>query len=87
MEFLLKNLKTIISSLIGGIILVSVIINFEKIKKFLLEVKTELGKVSWSTRQELAGSTVVVITFTIFAAICIGIIDLLLSKILSVMFR
>ncbi|MFH1128282.1 MAG: preprotein translocase subunit SecE [Candidatus Omnitrophota bacterium] len=87
MEFLLKNLKAIISSLIGGIILVSVIINFEKIKKFLLEVKTELGKVSWSTRQELAGSTVVVITFTIFAAICIGIIDLLLSKILSVMFR
>lgn len=87
MDFLLKNLKTIIASLIGGVILVSVIINFEKIKKFLLEVKTELGKVSWSTRQELAGSTVVVITLTIFAAIYIGIIDLVLSKILSLMFR
>lgn len=54
---------------------------------FLKEVKTELGKVSWSTRQELVGATLVVIVITFITAAFIGIIDLLLSKGLSIVFR
>jgi len=54
---------------------------------FLKEVKTELGKVSWSSRQELMGATVVVIVITLIMAIFIGVVDLVLSKILSVIFR
>jgi len=54
---------------------------------FLAEVKAELGKVSWSTRQELIGATVVVIAVTMIASIFIGVIDLSLSKILSLIFR
>jgi preprotein translocase subunit SecE len=60
---------------------------FTKTIKFLKEVKQELGKVSWSNREELIGSTVVVIVITSFTAVFIGIIDLMLSKILSVVFK
>jgi len=58
-----------------------------KTTDFLKEVKTELTKVSWSTRQELASSTVVVITVTFIMAVFIGAIDILLSHILRVVFR
>ena len=60
---------------------------FKKITNFLKEVKIELNKVSWSTRQELVGSTAVVITVTFIMAIFIGLIDILLSHILRVVFR
>jgi len=60
---------------------------FNKIINFFREVKQELSKVSWSTRQELVGSTIAVIVVTSIMAAYIGIIDVALSKILSVMFR
>jgi len=60
---------------------------FKKITDFLKEVKIELNKVSWSTRQELIGSTVVVITVTFIMAVFIGLIDILLSHILRLVFR
>jgi len=53
---------------------------------FIKEVRQELGKVSWSTRQELMGSTVVVISITAMLTVFIGIADLLLSRILSIVF-
>jgi preprotein translocase subunit SecE len=60
---------------------------FKKLIIFLKEVKIELGKVSWSTRQELIGSTFVVIYITLIIALYIGVIDLFLSRILSFVFR
>lgn len=54
---------------------------------FIKEVKQELKKVSWSSRQELVGSTIVVITVTGMLGIFIGVIDLMLSKFLSLMFK
>ncbi len=58
-----------------------------KITKFISEVKQELGKVSWSTRQEVIASTFVVITVTALVAVFIYVIDILLTKILTVMFK
>jgi preprotein translocase subunit SecE len=60
---------------------------FTKSLNFLKEVKIELRKVSWSTRDELIGSTFVVIVITGFIAVFIGAIDLFLSKALSMLFR
>jgi len=60
---------------------------FTKPITFLKEVRQELGKVSWSNRQELMGSTAVVITVTVILAIFIGMIDLTLSKVLSLVFK
>lgn len=51
----------------------------EKIKKFLLNVKTEMTKVSWPTREELLNSTSVVIISVIILAVFIGLIDLLFT--------
>ena len=59
----------------------------DKITGFLNEVKAELSKVSWSTRQELVGSTIVVITITLIMGLFIGLLDLLLSKGLSLLFK
>ncbi|MDD5255276.1 MAG: preprotein translocase subunit SecE [Candidatus Omnitrophica bacterium] len=59
----------------------------QKTINFVAEVKAELGKVSWSTRQELIGATLVVIVVTSIATLFIGLIDLSLSKILSIIFR
>ena len=59
---------------------------FKKITTFIGEVKQELGKVAWSTRQELFGSTIVIIVVTGIMAGFIGAIDLVLSKLLSVIF-
>jgi len=87
MEFIAKNLTNIILSATAVVLLFLGIKNFAKIRKFILEVRTELTKVSWSRRQELTGATVVVITITSIIAIFIGIIDLFLSKILSLMFK
>ncbi len=59
----------------------------QKVISFVKEVKGELGKVSWSTREELVGSTAVVIVVTSLAAVFIGVLDLMLSKGLSPLFR
>ena len=87
MEFLLQNLSKIILSIAAVALLVLIIKNYAKIQKFILEVRTELTKVHWSTRQELMGATVVVITITSITALYIGIIDLFLTKILSILFK
>ena len=60
---------------------------FSKPVVFVKEVRQELGKVSWSSRQELIGSTLVVITVTAILAVFIGVIDIVLSKFLSLLFR
>lgn len=60
---------------------------FNKVTNFFVEVKQELAKVSWSSRQELVGSTVIVIVITSIVAIYIGIIDRILASVLSVMFK
>ncbi len=44
-----------------------------KLKQFVLDVRQEMSRVSWPTREELRGSTGVVIAFSlIFAAYTFG---------------
>ncbi len=51
----------------------------EKIKKFLKEVVAELRKVTWPTKDELIGSTIVTIVVSLIVAIFIGIVDRILT--------
>jgi preprotein translocase subunit SecE len=51
-----------------------------KVKQFMSEIALELKKVSWSTRDELMGSTAAVIILVIILAIFIGACDFALSK-------
>ncbi|MEP0827196.1 MAG: preprotein translocase subunit SecE [Candidatus Zixiibacteriota bacterium] len=51
----------------------------EKIVRFFKEVRAELTKVTWPTRQELIGSTIVTIVVTVIISVFIGIVDRLLT--------
>lgn len=56
---------------------------YERAIDFLREVKSELIKVNWPSQNELIGSTSVVIVITIMLAVFVGLIDFLLSVLLS----
>lgn len=60
---------------------------FERIKEFLREVKVEIRKVVYPTKEELIGSTWVVIITVIVVSVFLGIVDLGLSKIVSIALR
>ena len=53
-----------------------------KVFSFFSETKQELKKVVWPTRNELTGSTIVVIVTTLILAAFIGVVDLILSQII-----
>lgn len=55
-----------------------------KFVNFLNEVKLEMGKVSWSTRDELIGSTIVVLVSLAILSVFIGICDVVLSTIVNI---
>tara|TARA_Y100000741_G_scaffold98795_1_gene73339 strand:+ start:66 stop:248 length:183 start_codon:yes stop_codon:yes gene_type:complete len=54
---------------------------FNKIGKYFFEVRKELSKVAWLNRQELRGSTIVVLSFCIILILFLFVIDLLLVNI------
>jgi preprotein translocase subunit SecE len=55
---------------------------FEKIVKFLKETKAEMRKVTWPTRDELVGSTKIVIIATLVVTLFIGVVDQILTLII-----
>lgn len=87
MEFLINNFKLIILISAGLVLALLLIKHYGKIRIFLSQVKVELTKVSWSTRQELIGATGVVIVITLLLTACIGAIDSLLSVLLNYFIR
>ena len=58
---------------------------WEKLTTFLSDVRGEFGRVIWPSRDELVNSTTVVIVFSIAFAIFIGLFDLVLSYVRSVL--
>ncbi len=60
---------------------------FERVKVFFNDVKVEAKKVNYPSKDELIGSTWVVITTVIIASVFLGIIDLGLAKIIQLLVR
>jgi len=56
---------------------------FERLKRFLKEVKVEMSKVTWPTVAELRGSTGVVIITVLAITIFIGLVDIGLSRLVA----
>jgi len=54
-----------------------------KVKKFILEVISELKKVSWSSRKEVIDSTWLVIVSAGFLGLFIAFTDFLLSRVIG----
>ncbi len=59
----------------------------ERIKTFLIETRNEIKKVTWPTKDELKASTRVVIIASILLTAFIGVIDLILSRIVKLIFQ
>ena len=55
--------------------------------QFLREVKVELKKVTWPTRKQEMGSTVVVIILVVIISLFLGVVDIGLSSLIRVVFQ
>jgi preprotein translocase subunit SecE len=60
---------------------------FTRALQFLREVKIELKKVTWPTRQQAMGSTLVVIVLVMIISLFLGLVDLGLSTVVRAVFR
>ena len=59
----------------------------QQFREYLKDVRSELGKVSWPTREELRDSTIVVIVTVLLVAAFIGLVDQGLSRAVALIFR
>ncbi|GBE01826.1 preprotein translocase subunit SecE [bacterium BMS3Bbin06] len=60
---------------------------FESIKGFFRDVKLELKKVVFPSKDELIGSTWVVIISTMIVAVFLGIVDFVLTRFVKYILR
>ena len=51
--------------------------------QFLSDVKGEVKKVTWPSKKEAMGGTVVVLVVVFFTAVFLGLVDMVLSKIVE----
>jgi preprotein translocase subunit SecE len=58
-----------------------------KVTKFFGEVKTEMSKVTWSSREELIHSAIIVLTVMIALAIFLGVIDIFFARLVHMFLR
>jgi len=54
-----------------------------RLKEFLLDVREELHKITWPTMKETRALAIAVLSITIFFALYLGLVDLVLSKLVS----
>ena len=59
----------------------------QKSLQFLREVKVELNKVTWPTRKQTIGSTLVVIILVMIISFFLGIVDIGLSSLIGVVIK
>ena len=58
----------------------------QKLTKFIRDVNVEMSKVSWPSRGELKGQTIIVIVVSLFFAAFIFVIDHILSRLLNLIY-
>jgi len=52
----------------------------ERSKHFYLDTRSEMKKVSWPARQEIVGTTIVVVATVFFFGVYLGLVDYLLTE-------
>jgi preprotein translocase subunit SecE len=60
---------------------------FTRSLQFLWEVQIELKKVTWPSRQQTLGSTLVVIVLVVIISVFLGMVDLGLSGVIRSLFK
>jgi preprotein translocase subunit SecE len=71
----------------GLAILIFILSNQHKVADFMISAEGEIKKVSWSTRQEIYASTLIVIIVVICMAVLLGVTDLCFEYIFKWFFR
>jgi preprotein translocase subunit SecE len=56
-------------------------------RRFVSEVRNEMGRVTWPSRKEVYATTFVVILTSIFFGVYLGGVDLVLTRLVSWLFR
>ena len=59
----------------------------ERFREYIKDVRSELAKVSWPTREELRDSTMVVIVTVLLVAAFIGLVDQGLNRAVALIFK
>jgi preprotein translocase subunit SecE len=59
----------------------------ERVREFTKDVRVEMTRVSWPTREELRDSTIVVIITVLLVAVFIGVVDRVLNLGIGLLFR
>jgi preprotein translocase subunit SecE len=54
-----------------------------KTTRFLKEVRTEMGKVSWPPRKQVIGSTAVVIVSVFIVSLFLGLVDVIVRTVMA----
>lgn len=54
----------------------------EKITRFYSEIKQELGKVTWSSKDATIGTTSIVLVLVVIFSVFLGVVDIGLSKLM-----
>ena len=60
---------------------------WNRLRDYVLEVRTEIEKVTWPTREDLKTHTVVVLWFLAILALAIGAMDVTFQKAVLTLFR
>jgi len=55
----------------------------DKIKKLVGEIRLELSRVTWPKKEELWGSTWIVILVSVLLAVIIGVVDIIFSHMIK----
>ena len=59
----------------------------ERVREFAKDVRVEITRVSWPTREELRDSTIVVIATVVLVAAFVGVVDRVLNIGVGLLFR
>ena len=59
----------------------------DQMREFVKDVRVEVERVSWPSREELRDSTIVVIATVILVAAFIGVVDRILNVVIGLLFR
>jgi len=60
---------------------------FQNLVNFIKEARAELRKVTWPNRKQLISSTIVVMVTVILVAIFLGVVDLVFSRIVTMILQ
>lgn len=55
----------------------------KRFQNYIRDVITELRKVTWPTREELKGSTITVIIFSLMSTVFVFLVDFVLGKLVQ----